>query len=370
MFCPNCGTSIPGGSNFCPSCGWKVGSQLHSPNSGNVATRVAQGIANKVNQATGYNDVVELKVKDFFSDVFKRHTHEDVERLFACGSPETTPPLATVTATWPRPWAYARVFAVLLASFLMSLAGVYIFDNNNCWPAVFMLSSAVVNVSVVVFFFEANITRNVSFADVLRVLLVGGLLSILVVLVNPIGNFSGTGALLPALLTGFSEELAKALTTAFFLNQMRDKRYILNGLLIGAAVGGGFALFETSGYVYNAATVGVELMFSTALTRALTAIGGHVAWAAAEGGALALCSGTGEFSWKNLADKRFLSILAICIVLHGLWDSWIAGMIAGIFYPLPFLVFILVIWIVLIVLLHRGVSQINVLAKQAAVSQQ
>lgn len=362
MFCPKCGSTIPEGSNFCPGCGWKVGSRLNTHNSGNVATRVAQGFANKVNQATGYNDVVELKVKDFFSDVFKRHTHEDVERLFACGSPETTPPLAEVTATWPKPWAYARVFVVLLVALLMSLAGVLQFQNEKCWPAVFILSAAVVNVSAVVFFFEANIVRNISIADVLCILLVGGIASILVVLVNPISHVSGSGSLVPALLTGFTEELAKALITAYFLNRMKDKRYILNGLLIGAAVGGGFALFETSGYVYNAATVAVADMLDTVVMRALLAIGGHVAWAAAEGGALALCNGTGEFSWKNLVDKRFLSIFAICIVLHGLWDS----LIAVLFYPWPYLVFILAIWIVLMVLLHRGVSQINVLAKQAA----
>lgn len=366
MFCPKCGTSIPGGSNFCPSCGWKVGSQLHSPNSGNVATRVAQGIANKVNQATGYNDVVELKVKDFFSDVFKRHTHEDVERLFACGSPETTPPLATVTATWPRPWAYARVFAVLLASLLMSVVLSLHFGNHLGLPAVFILSAAVVNVSAVVFFLEANIARNVSFADVLRILLAGGMASILLLYFLPIQG--GTGDLVPSFLTGLKEELAKALITAFFLNQMKDKRYILNGLIIGAAVGGGFALFEDSGYIFaEYSSLGVEGILGTALERGLTGLCGHVAWAAAEGGALALCNGTGEFSWKNFIDKRFLSILAICIFLHGIWDSFINELFGE--YAMT-LIFTSVIWIVLIVLLHRGVSQINVLAKQAAVSQQ
>ena len=341
-----------------------VGSQLHSPNSGNVATRVAQGIANKVNQATGYNDVVELKVKDFFSDVFKRHTHEDVERLFACGSPETTPPLATVTATWPRPWAYARVFAVLLASLLMSVVLSLHFGNSLGLPAVFMLSAAVVNVSAVVFFFEANIARNVSFADVLRILLAGGMASILLVQILP----GGTGDLVLSLSTGLSEELSKALITAFFLNQMKDKRYILNGLLIGAAVGGGFALFEDSGYIFRTfSSLGVEGMLNTVLERGLTDLCGHVAWASAEGGALALCNGTGEFSWKNFIDKRFLSILAICILLHGIWDSFISELFGE--YAMT-LVFTSVIWIVLIVLLHRGVSQINVLAKQAAASQQ
>ncbi|MFK9090737.1 PrsW family glutamic-type intramembrane protease [Bacillus salipaludis] len=49
------------------------------------------------------------------------------------------------------------------------------------------------------------------------------------------------------IMIGIAEELAKAVTVIYFVRRLKYK-YILNGLLLGAAVGAGFAAFETAGY--------------------------------------------------------------------------------------------------------------------------
>ncbi len=50
-------------------------------------------------------------------------------------------------------------------------------------------------------------------------------------------------------MIGLIEEAAKAIIVAVFLFKSKRSNYILDGLLIGAAVGTGFAAFETAGYI-------------------------------------------------------------------------------------------------------------------------
>ncbi|WP_243674105.1 PrsW family glutamic-type intramembrane protease [Lentilactobacillus kisonensis] len=57
--------------------------------------------------------------------------------------------------------------------------------------------------------------------------------------------------------------------------------YIFNGVLIGAAIGAGFSVFESSGYVS-------EYGLATIFTRSFQAIGTHTIWAAIIGGAIIL----------------------------------------------------------------------------------
>ena len=77
-------------------------------------------------------------------------------------------------------------------------------------------------------------------------------MSLIVTLV--IGNYVYQSFnLIGAFGIGFAEELGKAIVAALFINRINadDKKYyILNGLLIGAAVGAGFDVFETAGYVF------------------------------------------------------------------------------------------------------------------------
>lgn len=51
-------------------------------------------------------------------------------------------------------------------------------------------------------------------------------------------------------MIGIIEEVEKIVVVAYFLRGKKEK-YILNVLLIGAAVGTGCAVFESAGYAFN-----------------------------------------------------------------------------------------------------------------------
>lgn len=162
----------------------------------------------------------------------------------------------------------------------------------------------------------------------------------------------GVQSFLGAIMIGIIEEVGKMLIVAFFINKMRDCVYILNGMLIGSAVGAGFAAFESAGYAFRIFfyTADYDLMVSNINMRALLSPGGHVAWAAVTGAAIMIAMEGKRFKWEVLKSPKFLKLFVIPIILHFIWDMPIGTK--------PVLVgLIVVIWIVLLVLLHNGLKE-------------
>src|SRR5665811_1179038 len=84
--------------------------------------------------------------------------------------------------------------------------------------------------------------------------------------------------LLGAAGAGIIEESGKALTLLLVVRKARF-RWTLNGLLLGATVGTGFAVFESAGYALNALNDGAAAMREVIMERGLLSIlGGHVLW--------------------------------------------------------------------------------------------
>lgn len=80
-------------------------------------------------------------------------------------------------------------------------------------------------------------------------------------------------------MIGLIEEVAKAVIVAVFLFKSKKSNYILDGLLIGVAVGAGFAAFETAGYILRfGMSSGLQAMLEIIKLRGFLAPGGHVAW--------------------------------------------------------------------------------------------
>ena len=156
-------------------------------------------------------------------------------------------------------------------------------------------------------------------------------------------------------MVGLIEEVAKAVIVAIFLFKSRKSEYILNGLLIGAAVGAGFAAFETAGYILRfGLNGGLETMLEVIKLRGFLAPGGHVAWAAIEGAALMYVKGFDKLDKKHLNDKRFLCICLIPIVLHGMWDMPIQTP-----YYLLQIALTVAAWLVIIYFINLGLKQVD-----------
>ena len=353
MFCSSCGKEIDYGVTFCPHCGTK---QIPEGKRG-FASRVVGGVTNRVESAIGSNRHVNLEFNHFFSEVFKKHTKEQAEEIFIYGTPQTTPDIHEAGYRWRRPWLYSRILGVLLLSMVILLVVWMLFSNSNALPGIMLLGAFAVPFATLVFFYEMNVPRNISFLEVLEDFFMGGVASILaahpLLIVIP---GAGTGSLIPAMLTSLIEEVAKLAIIAFVMHRSNEGRYILNGLLFGAAVGAGFAAFESSGYAFTALLEDGSStdMLVNIILRALLAIGGHVAWSAVTGAALSIALKRGPFTMKVFLRPEFWGLFAIPVICHGIWDCLIL---------LAFIPLVIAIWIVLLVLIRRGFAEINDIAR-------
>src|SRR5699024_10012270 len=122
-----------------------------------------------------------------------------------------------------------------------------------------------------------------------------------------------------AIIIGVVEEVGKLAIIIYFINKINPK-YILNGLLIGAAIGAGFAAFESTGYAFAADFFGSQSMISVTLLCAWTGIGTHTIWSAIAGAALVLVKGRYEITINQIFSWTFLRLFIVSMALHAAWD--------------------------------------------------
>lgn len=320
----------------------------------------------------------------FLAEIFKHHTHEEVVDFFCRGSSKTTPDLRDVSCTWPSPWVFSRVlvffvFVVALLSFCISKGPIPI-------AAYVMLGSMSVPVCTMILAYELNIRRDVSFYTVIKVFVLGGVLSIL---------FSSfiyeQSQPQEAYWAGPVEESAKLFAVVLMASIYR-KGSVLTGVLLGCAIGAGFSAFETMGYVLHnilfqsnfaelvkagSSESAIRDYLNTTrvynispnqmlLWRTILAPVCHEVWTAITAGAFWMVMGEKvkakirsandtsiDFSiFKNL---RFLSIACIPVILHMVWNSSF-----GDEYPLVKWSAIGIIgWFVLLRLVQMGINQVK-----------
>ncbi len=287
-----------------------------------------------------------LKLSDIFSDVFKPHSKQDGERMFIAGTELSTPMESEMLSQWRKPWLFFRVMSYgLLLSFLLYILLQYF--GAMVAPGFIIIGSFATPLAVLIFFWELNVPRNIPFYDVIKMFLLGGVMSLLFTIVFT--AIVGDG---PATLAAFTEEPAKVAALALFIQKGKKNKYILNGILIGGAIGAGFAAFESAGYAFI--TGSVEVIF----LRGILAPGMHVAWAAITGGALAMVKGEGKLEGKHFIDFNFLRYLAIAVALHFVWNSGIVIVDFGVFGSLMHVILILLAWLTLLSLMNKGIKQI------------
>lgn len=343
--CPECGKIVKTTDTVCPECGYPL------------QKKSAQSIINdNLDKITGARSKNYVTFKDLFKNTFAKHTEEELDEVFICGGEKTTPALKDVDPTKATAWVYFKILVFFIIAYIPVRIGFITYGNSNFLPAMIMLSAFAVPVTVLIFFYEINIFRNIPFYKVMKYFILGGALSLIVAILffsldfnTDISTFDG------ALMVGVIEEIAKAAIVAFFLFKEKRSNYILNGLLIGAAVGAGFAAFETAGYILNYGLKGgLQSMLEVIKVRGILAPGGHVAWAAIEGAALMYVKGFDKLDKRHINDKRFLLICLIPIVLHGIWDMPINLP----YYILP-LTLTLLAWLVIIYFINLGLKQVD-----------
>lgn len=350
-YCSNCGNLIAEGNSFCGRCGQPVRNEsaAHSqtssntppppPKSENAAKKAASSFVGGINDYIGNTNSVNLNWKDLFADVFKKHSTQEAEDIFICGTSRTTPPLSEVSESWPRPWLYSRVFLCFMITYLLLYVCSAAFNNPNAYPGLIIVGSFAVPFTTLVMFMEVNAYKNISVYDVIKFFLIGGCASLVVTLFLFDLDIVDTdlSSTWGAMMVGIIEEAGKLVIVYLLIKRLTSCNHILSALLAGACVGAGFAAFESAGYAmrpmlqianmagaYGMGIPGDYLMDAATTSiylRGILAPGGHVAWTAITGAALIIAKGTGPLSTDVFNNKRFWKIFAIPVVLHGLWDA-------------------------------------------------
>jgi RsiW-degrading membrane proteinase PrsW (M82 family) len=313
------------------------------------------GIGARISTASELPTISGMPVREILiGGLQKRTRDEDIEEEFIVGTRSTTPNLSTVDTAWPTPRVFWRIMAGALATYFLLYLGITQFGNSNFVPGLIVIGSFVVPFSVVVLFFELNVPKNVSIYQVGKMLMLGGALSLIATMF--LFDFipgSGVGAIIPALLTGVIEETGKALALLIVAFSARY-RFQLNGLLFGAAVGAGFAGFESAGYALNAAfDGGMDAAIDSITLRALLSPGGHVIWTAMVGSAIWRVKKDAAFRLDMLLHRDVLRRWGIAVVLHGLWDSDL--------YVHPYVqlgILVVVGWYIVLAILKQGLEEV------------
>lgn len=270
---------------------------------------------------TFFKNVKENKMTlgDIFSDVLKKHTPEESARVFIAGTEITTPKEEDMLSQWNKPYLFARFFGLCLVSLLLlwglgNMAGFgrafYILMLGLCF---------IVPVTMLILMWEMNIPRDISLVEIIKIVGVGGVLSIVVTIFAEY-VLGGTAPM----WAGLTEEPAKLLII-YYLLKKKNRNYILDGMLLGMAVGTGFAVFESIMYTMDAfAEAGMLGGLVQAVVRALTAISGHGFYAALYGGGLMMAKGREELEARHLFSLDFLKYFILAIALHAYHNSGIS----------------------------------------------
>jgi RsiW-degrading membrane proteinase PrsW (M82 family) len=327
--------------------------QLAAPSAGAGVIGFVTRLGDHITAAAGVEKPRDWNPRETFSEVAKRRSDEDIEDYFAVGTSRTTPPLSAVDPHWPKPWVFVRVFALSLALYVGFVGGWNEFGNLYLIPGLIMTGSVAIPFSLLILFFEINVPRNISLYQVIKLLFIGGLLSIMLSLFG--FRWTGLDNWLGAASAGIIEETGKGLALLLVINRPRY-RWTLNGLLLGATVGTGFATFESAGYALAAALGnGAEAMRSVILERGLLSVlGGHVLWTGLVGAALWRVRGAAPFRREMLTDPRFLRVFGFCVAMHMAWNAPL---------PLPFYMKYLalgaVAWLLVLGFIQDGLQQVR-----------
>src|ERR1700704_1365182 len=235
------------------------------------------------------------------------------------------------TATHPRvgpsqrpagvpSWKQGFFTGLVLWFVSVLVAGVT--SNLNMIPTVILLGSFLVPATAVVWYLDHYQSAELNPWRVLSAFLVGGVLGVLAASI--LEAWLLNDGLLVYLGVGFLEEFAKVLALLIVARGIA-KHTVRDGIVLGAAVGFGFAALESSGYAFSAllvregATVKLSLgsLVFTELLRGILAPVGHGLWTGILGGVLFGAARNGHLRFTPGVIGAYILVS----LLHGLWDS-------------------------------------------------
>lgn len=220
--------------------------------------------------------------------------------------------------TKKRRYKWWKILIIGLILYVVGLVVLVLTQNTNLFPAIVMLGNFLIPVTYVSFLYQRRTSSNVNMSMTLAGFFYGGFLGIFAAaLIEPF--FISNVNLTAAMFVGIIEEFAKILAVLVIFRS-RDHDLQLDGLIIGAAAGMGFAAIESSGYAFTMFLNSGGSLSSTVyitLLRGILSPLGHGTWTAILAGVLLRES----YTRKYIINLRVMGAYVVVVVLHGLWDG-------------------------------------------------
>jgi RsiW-degrading membrane proteinase PrsW (M82 family) len=216
-----------------------------------------------------------------------------------------------------------------LSLYSLGLGVLVITENPNIFPTVVMLGTFLVPATYVAFFYERRHLSDLSLPTTFLSFVYGGVLGVFAAAVlEPL--FIHRLDFVTAFGIGFIEEFAKILGVLVIARRVRHDSE-LDGVILGAAAGMGFAALESTGYAFTAflrSQGSLSVTVAVTLLRGILSPLGHGTWTAILAAVLFRESRTGHFRLNARVLAAYLTVVA----LHGLWDG-LPGVIAAVVRP-------------------------------------
>jgi RsiW-degrading membrane proteinase PrsW (M82 family) len=225
-----------------------------------------------------------------------------------------------------------------LALWIASVLVTGLTGNLNMIPTVVLLGSFLVPATAVIWYLDHYVSDIVTPGLAFRAFIVGGVIGVLAASIFE--SLLPDGGPFLFFAVGLAEELAKLIGLLLIARHLR--RYtVRDGIVLGAAVGFGFAALESSGYALTSLfvqqghtiTLSLGSLVSTEVFRGILAPLGHGLWTAILGGALFAASRDGRLRLSFGIVGAYLLVA----LLHGLWDSMgiIASLLTAVYLSIP-----------------------------------
>jgi RsiW-degrading membrane proteinase PrsW (M82 family) len=221
---------------------------------------------------------------------------------------------------------------VLISGLVFYFAGLFIMvltSNPNLFPTVVLIGNFLMPVTFVVFLYERRHWSKLPLPTTALSFFYGGVWGVLAASVlEPI--FIRQLTFFNMFVVGLIEEFAKILVVLYIARRWRHNAE-MDGLILGAAAGMGFAALESTGYAFTAFLMSGGSLTATVnvtLVRGILSPVGHGTWTAILASVLFRESGEQHFR----INFKVLGAYLTAVVLHGSWDG-VPAVIASVLSP-------------------------------------
>jgi RsiW-degrading membrane proteinase PrsW (M82 family) len=234
-----------------------------------------------------------------------------------------------------RKYKWSKILKIGFVTYIFGLIVFILTQNPNIFPSLVILGNFLIPVTYVSFFYEKRVMSKIRMSDILMAFFYGGFLGTFAAsILEPI--FIYKLDFKSSMMVGVIEEFAKIIGVLLISRKNCNNR-AMDGIILGASAGMGFAALESSGYAFTAFLHTGGSLSSTVyitLLRGIMSPLGHGTWTAILAGAL-----VSECRFKKVKiGRNVIGAYLTVVLLHGLWDGIPSVMIRFTPYAVTYLI--------------------------------